>query len=146
MFQVLAFIGSGIFYLIKKFFPFLIKKFGAIAVKFGIQKVISLIVIGLNIAFFTAVLLFISETYTQLKGVFAIINNASSSISGGEASAAFSCFLNLMHVSGIAAGFNSAFSFGISVLVFFFLRSAYKIAVSSAKIVSDELSKTLKTL
>ena len=96
---------------------------------------------ALRKSFATAVLVFISETYTRFNEVIGVINNADSNISGGQASDVFGCFLNLMHVSGLASGFNSAFSFGISVLIFFFLRGAYSIAVKSASAISNEVAK-----
>ncbi len=144
MLAILGYIGAFVSFLVVTFVPFFVKKFGAYIVKSTIQKTASIIVIGLNISFFSAVLVFISETYTRFKGVIDIINNAK--VSGSEASSVFSCFLNLLHASGIASGFNSAFSFLITVVIFFFIRAAYAITLKSAKTVSDEISKNLKLI
>jgi len=138
-------IGTGIMVLIQKFFPFLIKKFGFNAIKFGIQKIASVAVVLLTIAFYSAVIIFISETYTQFKAVLEIINTPTASM-GGEASSSFSCFLNLLNASGVSAGFNSAFSFFVSVMIFFFTRGLYSITSKSLKIVSDEISKSIKLI
>lgn len=138
-------IGTGLMFIIQKFFPFLIKKFGLGAIKFGIQKTASVAVVVVTIAFYSAVLIFISETYTQFKVVIDIINSSSTSMSGDSAKY-FSCFLYLLDVSGISAGFNSAFSFFVSVMLFFFTRGLYSITSKSLKIVSDEISKSTKLI
>jgi len=146
MFAAISWIGSAIAFVVKKFFPFIIKKFGAYAVKGAIQKAVSAIVILITLSFYAAVLVFISETYTQFKAVLAILNDPSSTVGGGDAGTYFNCFLNLMQSSGISNGFNSAFSFGISVFIFFFLRASYSMALKAAKTVSDEVSKNLKLI
>ncbi|WP_373002613.1 hypothetical protein [Sulfurimonas sp.] len=138
-------IGTGLMFIIQKFFPFLIKKFGLGAVKFGLQKTASVAVVLIYVAFFGAVVIFISETYTQFNVVIDLINNPTSSMSGDSAKY-FSCFLYLLNVSGIASGFNSAFSFFISVMIFFFTRGLYSIATKSMKAVSDELNKVWRVV
>jgi len=140
-----SFFGAFVWWLVQKFFPFLIKKFGAAVVKFGIQKTISVVVVLVTVAFYGAVVVFISETYTIFRNFVAILNDpASSTLGGGSGSEYLSCFMNLLHASGIAAGFNAAFSFGISVLIFFFLRGLYSITQKSLKVISDEVAKSLK--
>ena len=148
--QVAIGLGSFIAFLIKKFFPAFIKKFGMGVVKSAIQKVASSAVILMTVTFYGAVIVFISETYTQLKFIIEIINSPSTSnkISSmsGESGNLIQCFLNLLHVSGIANGFNSAFSFFMSVLLFFLMRGLYKITRDSLVIVSDEIAKNLKLI
>jgi len=141
--QALGFIGSGIWWLVQTFFPFLIKKFGLVAVKTAIQKSISALVVLITVSFFGLIIIFISQIYTRFREVISIMNEPSSHLSGVSADY-FSCFLNLMHVSGIADGFNSAFSFGMSVLIFFMLKALYSITLKTAKTISDEVSKSLK--
>ena len=145
--NIVVSLGSVIWWVVQKFFPFLIKKFGLMAVKGGIQKIISALVILVSVAFYGAVIVFISQTYTIFKDFVAILNNpAASSLGGGAGSKYLECFMNLLNASGIAAGFNAAFSFGISVLIFFFLRGLYSITQKTTKIISDEVSKSLKLI
>lgn len=149
MFSALAWIGSAIGFIIQKFFPYLIKRFGLTSVKLAIQKTASSIVILVTIAFYGAVVVFISETYSQFKIFIEILNNPSSSqiISSNEQSTQIlGCVMNLITVSGIASGFNSAFSFGMTILIFFFFNGAYKITQSSASIISKEISNNLKLI
>jgi hypothetical protein len=76
-----------------------------------------------------------------------ILNNpAASTLGSGAGSKYLACFMNLLNASGIAAGFNAAFSFGMSVLIFFFLRGLYSITQKTVKIISDEVSKSLKLI
>jgi hypothetical protein len=143
--NIITMIGTALWWVIQKFFPYIIKKFGILSVKAAIQKTISALVILITVAFFGAVLFFISQTYTIFRQFVAVLNNpASTGLGGGAGSEYLSCFMNLLHASGIADGFNAAFSFGISVLIFFFLRGLYSIALKTTKIISDEVAKSLK--
>ncbi|WP_457744114.1 hypothetical protein, partial [Sulfurimonas sp.] len=96
-------------------------------------------------AFYSSVIIFISQTYTIFRNFVSILNNPSSQVTG-SGSEYFSCFLNLLHASGIAAGFNAAFSFGLSVLIFFMLRGLYAITQKTLKMISDEVAKNLKLI
>lgn len=146
---LLAFLVNGIvaavIWLFEKFLPFLVKKFGLGAVKFGIQKAASVVVVLVTVAFYSAFIVFISESFTRFKALIDLFNHpaANSGISGQSAEY-FSCFLNLLQVSGIASGFNSAMSFGMVVLIFFFTRGLYSATIKALKIVSDEISKSTK--
>ncbi len=143
--NILVMIGSAVWWLIQKFLPFLIKKFGAGAVKLGIQKTISALLVLVTVAFYAATIIFISQTYTMFRSVVAILNNpTANALGGGSGSEYLSCFMNLLHASGIAAGFNAAASFGISVLIFFFLRGLYAFTLKISRAISDEVSKSLK--
>ena len=145
--NIIAGIGSVLWWVIQKFFPYIIEKFSIKVVKGAIQKTISVLVIMVSISFYGAVIVFISQTYTMFRNFIAILNNPASSSSvlgGGSGSQYLACFMNLLHASGIAAGFNAAFSFGISVLIFFFLRGLYSITQKTTKLISDEVSKNLK--
>ena len=144
--NVITALGSGIWWLVQKFFPYLVKKFGVAAVKFAIQKSISYLLVATTIAFYVAVIIFLNETFTQFREFMTLFSNPSQYVQGQEATKYFSCFLNLLHVSGIASGFNSAFNFGISVFVFFFFRGMYRITISTLKILSDEIQKSLKLI
>lgn len=139
-------IVSVVMFLVQKFLPFLIKKFGLGAVKFGIQKAASVAVVLTTVAFYAAFIIFISETVTQFKSLIGLFNNPASSGISGKSAELFSCFLNLLHVSGIANGFNSAMSFGIAVLIFFFTRGLYGATIKALKIVSDEINKSTKLI
>ena len=140
-------IVTGIIFLFKKFLPYIAKKFGLGAIKFGLQKTASVAVVAVTVAFYTAFLVFISETYTQFKDLIDLFNNPTSY--GGMSATSthyFSCFLHLLNVSGIASGFNAAFSFGMTVLLFFFTRAFYTATIKALKIVSDEMSKATKLI
>jgi hypothetical protein len=141
--NIVTFIGTLVFWLVKKYFPYLLKKFGIGTVKFAIQKIITALLVIVTVTFYGMVIVFISETYTVFRDFIGILDNPSSA-GLGTGGVEFSCFLNLLHSSGIAAGFNAAFSFGISVFIFFFFNGAYHIAIDTLKILSDELSKSLK--
>ena len=142
--NIITVIGTAIWWLIQKFFPFLIKKFGLGTVKMAIQKSISAVLILVTISFYGAVIVFISETYTRFRFLLEVINNPSNAGFGN--SQYLSCFYSLLQSSGIAAGFNSAFAFGISVFIFFFLRGLYALTIKTLKLVSDEISKSLKLI
>ena len=136
---------SGIFWLIKKFFPFIIKKYGLGAVKFAIQKSITAFLVLTTVAFYASVIVFISNTFTVFRNFIAILQNpSSSSFMSGASSEYLSCFLYLLNASGIASGFNAAFSFGISVLIFMFMHKLYQVSVRTLKLISDEISKSLR--
>ena len=145
--EVVIAVASGIWWIINKFFPFLIKKYGAGAVKLVIQKSISVLVIGVTISFYGAVIIFISETYTRFKFLIEMFNNPIG-LGGlsGQSAEYFSCFLNLLRASGISDGLESAFSFAMSVFVFFFLHSLYKITRKSLVIISNEVQSQLKLI
>jgi len=143
--SLLASLASAVMWIIQKFFPFLIKKFGLGAVKFGIQKAASIAVVLVTVSFYASVIIFISETYTMFHFVIDKISNPMSGMSG-DASAKFSCFLYLLSASGIKSGLTSAFSFFISVMIFFFSRGLYSLTIKSLKIVSDEISKATKLI
>lgn len=143
MIAAIIWIANAIGFILIQFFPFLIKKFGVGAVKIGIQKGISVLLVLTSISFYGLVLTFISETYTVFKSFIVILNNPMSSVSGGQASEAFGCFLNLLHASGIASGFNSAFSVLVSILIFFFTNMAYRSTIRVMKVVSEEVNKSL---
>ena len=133
--------------IIMSVFGYLLKKFGIGAVKLFIQKAASVIVIGVTISFYASVIVFISETITQFRQVLAIINNPSASTvstSTAQSRELLSCFINLYYASGMASGLNSAFSFFIVVVFFFFTRALYSMTQKSLKIISDEISKSLK--
>jgi len=140
---VIGFVAQFIWWLIQKWFPYLIKKFGIGSVKFAIQKTIQVLLITTTIAFFGMVIVFINDAFTIFRQVVELLNNPGANLSG-ESASYFSCFLNLLSVSGIASGFNSAASFGISVLIFIFLRGAYTIAIKALKTINEELYKSLK--
>ena len=142
--NIVTVIGTGIWWIIQKFFPFLVKKFGLSTVKMAIQKAISAVLILVTIAFYGSVIVFISETYTRFRFLLDVISNPSSA--GFGDSQYLSCFYYLLQVSGISAGFNSAFAFGISVFVFFFLRGLYALTIKTLKLISDEVSKSLKLI
>ena len=143
--NVFSLIGAFIWWVVQKFLPFIIKKFGVIVVKSGIQKTISALVILITVAFYVAVFKFISDTYTMFRSVVAVLNDpTANALGGGAGSQYLSCFMNLLHASGIAAGFNAAASFGISVLIFFFLRGLYAFSLKISRAISDEVSKSLK--
>ena len=142
--NILVAIGSFIWWLVQKFFPFLIKKFGLSSVKFAIQKLISAFVVSTAILFYAAVIVFINETFTIFRNFLALIESPSSAGFGGAGSEYVSCFFYLMDVSGVSAGFTAAFNFGLSVFIFFFFRGLYKITVQTSKLVSDEIAKNLK--
>lgn len=143
--NILASIATGVMWLIQKFFPFLIKKFGLGAIKFGIQKTASVAVVLVTLSFYSAVIIFISETYSVFNDVLNTINSPTSGMSGSS-SEKFSCFLFLLDVSGIKSGFNSAFSFFVTVMLFFFTRGLYSLTVKSLKIVSDEINKATRLI
>lgn len=140
---VIGFVAQFIWWLIQKWFPYIIKKFGIGSVKFAIQKTIQVLLITTTIAFFGMVIVFINDAFTIFRQVVELLNNPGANLSG-ESASYFSCFLNLLSVSGIASGFNSAASFGISVLIFIFLRGAYTIAIKALKTINEELYKSLK--
>ena len=142
--NIVVSIASGIFWVIKKFLPKLIKKFGVGAVKFGIQKTVTALLVVTTVAFYTSVVVFISQTFTVFRNFIELLNNPSSSPFGGSGSSMIPCILSLLDASGISAGFNAAFSFGISVLIFLFLHKLYQVSVRALKIVSDELQKSLR--
>jgi len=145
--EILIAVGSAIWWVVKTFFPYLIKRFGIGTVKFFIQKSISAILILMTGVFFFAVLAFISKTYTIFKNFTMLLNNpahsalATSSPRGVEI---INCFMNLLHASGIATGLNAAFAFGISVLIFIFLYALYTTSLRVVKLISDEVSKSLR--
>jgi len=140
---IIGFIAQFIWWLIQKWFPYLIKKFGIGSVKFAIQKTIQVLLISVTISFYAMVIIFINDAFTIFRQIVDLINNPGASLTG-ESSDLFSCFLNLLSVSGIASGFNSAASFGISVLVFIFLRGLYTISLKALKTINEELHKSLK--
>jgi len=139
-----GFIGSGLSWLFQKFFPFLVKKYGLGAAKALTQKAISALLVSTAIAFYSAVFIFISETYTRFRFLLEVISNPTAA--GFGSSSELSCFYYLLEVSGISAGFNSAFAFAISVFIFFFFRGFYSITVKTLKTISDEISKSLKLI
>jgi len=143
--SILGGIGTAVQFVIRKFFPFIIKKFGLGAVKFSIQKSASIAVVLVTVAFYGSVIIFISETYTMFHFIIDKINNPMNGM-GGEAASKFSCFLYLFAASGIKSGFTSAFSFFVSVMIFFFTRGLYSLTQKSLKIVSDEISKSTKLI
>lgn len=136
---LIAYIATGFLWFFTIAVPWVIKKIGLAVVKGGIQKAASATVYLIVSAFVVLVFNFIHSVYVEFLNVLDIINNSPSS----DPTGLLSCFFNLMYVSGIAQGFNSAMSFGISVLIFFFLRAMYGIATKISKIVSDEIGKNL---
>ena len=143
--NIFTYLAAFVWWVVQKFLPFIIKKYGAGTIKFAIQKVASALLILVTVTFYAAAIVFISDTYTMFRDFVAILNNpAASSFGGGAGSKYLECFMNLLHASGIAAGFNAAFSFGISVLIFFFLRGLYSITQKTVKYISDEVAKSLK--
>jgi hypothetical protein len=137
-------IGSGLFWLVKKFFPFIIKKFGLASVKYGIQLSISSLIFLVTLSFWGAFIVFIVETYSQFKAFLALISNpATSTAATGQGQEYLACFMYLMDVSGISNGLNSAFSFTIAILIFMFSHVLYKTAINVLKLVSDELAKLI---
>lgn len=136
-------LGSGIFWIVQKFFPFLLKKFGLVSVKFGIQSTISALVFVVTLAFWAAFVVFITETYSQFKVFIALISNPTLNNLGGQGQDYIACFMYLLEASGISNGLNSAFSFTIMLLLFMFSLVLYKTAISTLKLVSDELSKLI---
>jgi len=143
--NILTFVGTVLFWFVKKFFPFLIKKFGLLSVKMAIQKTVSAFLIVVIVAFFGFFVIFLSNVYTEFRNLILLLNNPSSFISG-SALEYFNCFLNLLHTSGIASGFTSAFSFGMSVFIFFFLRGLYSTTIKVVRSISDEVHKNLSLL
>jgi len=139
--NILVAVASAILWLVKKFFPMLIKKYGLGSVKFAIQKTISALLVATTVAFYTSVVVFISQTFTVFRNFIELLNDPSSSPFGGSGSSMIPCILSLLDASGISAGFNAAFSFGISVLIFLFLHKLYQVSVRALKILSDELQK-----
>ena len=143
--SAIASIGSVLFWVVKKFFPTLIKKFGLGAVKYGIQNFISGIIIVITIAFWSAMVYFITESYSYFKQFLNLISNPTGQSQFGS-SQYLECFMNLLQSSGIAAGFNSAIVFTLMILIFMFSLIVYRTALSSLKLVSDEVSKSLKLI
>ena len=138
-------IGMGLFWLVQEFFPFIVKKFGLGAIKSSIQTVISSFVIIVTIAFWAAMVTFITTTYTYFKDFLIVISNPmSSSSAAGNGSEYISCFIELLQVSGIASGFNSAVGFTMIMLVFMFSLIVFRTARSSLTLISDEVDKNLK--
>ena len=142
--NIIVAIASAIFWFVQKFLPFLIKKYGIGAVKFAIQKVVTGFLILTTVAFYASVIVFISNTFTVFRNFLDLLNNPAASSFGGNGASYIPCILYLLNVSGISAGFNAAFSFGLSVVVFMFLHKLYQISVRVLKIVSDELNKSLR--
>lgn len=140
-------IGSVVWWFVQKFLPFLIKKYGLGAVRFAIQKSISVLVVLVTVSFYFAVIVFISESYTQFRIIAAYFQDPaalSSKVGVSSGLGNWECFIYLFNTSGMAAGFNSAIHFGITVFIFFFFRSLYKITQKTTVIISAELSRLMR--
>lgn len=137
-------IGAGLYWVITKFFPVLAKKFGLAPIKYAIQLSVSSLITLTTVAFWSAFVVFIVETYNQFKAFLLVISNpATSSASTGQGQDYLACFMHLMNASGMANGMSSAFSFTIAILLFMFSHILYKTALQVLKLVSDELSKLI---
>lgn len=141
-------IGSVVWWMVQNFLPFLIKKYGISAVKFAIQKSISVLVVLVTVSFYFAVIVFISESYTQFRAIAAFFQDPaalSSKVGVSSGLDNWECFIYLFNTSGMAAGFNSAIHFGLTVFIFLFFRGLYGITQKTTVIISAEVSKMLKT-
>lgn len=143
--NALVAVGTAIYWVVETFFPFLLKKFGLAAVKFFIQKSISVLLLTTTLTFWGAFVVFIVGAYVQFKDLIVIISNPSSEVASGVAYSYFSCFLHLLDVSGFSSGFTAGFSFTIAIFVWMFSLTLYTTAIHTLKLFSDELSKLLSS-
>lgn len=142
--DVLIAIGSGLYWIVTKFFPVLVKKFGLAPVKYGIQLTVSSLITLITLAFWAAFIVFITKIYNQFKDFLDVLSNPlTSSSSSGQGQDYLACFMHLMNASGMANGMSSAFSFTIAILLFMFSHVLYKTALQVLKLVSDELAKLI---
>ena len=142
-------IGSIIWWVVQNFLPYFVKKYGIGAVKFAIQKSISVLVVLVTVAFYASVIVFISESYTMFREISLFFQDPSilpSKVGVSEGQDLWSCFIYLLGCSGMSAGFNSAISFGITVFIFFFLRGLYAITQKTLTTVSAELKRMMRSV
>jgi hypothetical protein len=132
--------GTAFSWFLKEFLPKIAKRLGLGAILGIIQKTVSLAVIALVVAFFGIVINFALSIFSAFSNFLNYLNN----IHNGGTWA--SCFIHMMNVSGISAGIQMAMPFYLSVLVFFFIYAAYKIAFVVMKTISDETSKTIESV
>lgn len=137
IFSFIAWFGTAFTWLLKDFAPSILKRFGIGAITGVIQKAVSVIVIGLTVAFFGFTIYFISQVYSAFRNFLDYSSNLGN---GGDQWV--SCFLNLLHASGIAQGVTMAMPFLMFVLVFYFGYAAYRIVLLVSKTISDETFKT----
>lgn len=133
-------IGSGLYWVVKKWFPAEAKKLGAIVFKGAIQKSLSAIIVTISVAFWGAFVTFVVSVYNEFSDFMSLITNPASSVAGAG-SEYLSCFFHLLNVSGFSAGLNSAFAFTIMVLLFSFTLFIYTFVKNTLKHISDELHK-----
>ncbi|MBD3843976.1 MAG: hypothetical protein IE909_19290 [Campylobacterales bacterium] len=144
--NALSWIGSAIFWVVKKFFPKLVKKFGISAVGFGIQKAISILLITVVIAFWTAFIVFLNQSLTLFYDFLEILNNPTTSTTlNQQSSEILTCFFALLNVSGVTSGFNSGFAVTLGILIFLFTHVLYQTALQVLSLVSDQIHKMLKS-
>ncbi len=142
--NLLSALGNGIYWIITKFFPILVKKFGLLSIKAFTQKTVSALLIAVSLAFWAAFVVFLTTAYNKFSDFLTLISNpSSSSATSGQGGEYLACFFHLMDVSGISSGLNSAFAFTIMILLFSFTQVLYSVAKDTLKHVSDELNKIL---
>lgn len=138
--SILGWFGTAFTWLLKEFLPKVAKRLGLGAVLGVIQKGVSFAVIAFIIVFFGVVINFALSMFSAFSNFLNYLSNIDQ---GGTWA---SCFIYMLNVSGIAAGIQMAMPFYLSVLVFFFIYAAYKIAFLVLKTVSDETSKTIESV
>ncbi|MFA5234887.1 MAG: hypothetical protein WC390_10855 [Sulfurimonas sp.] len=143
--NLLTSLGTGIYWVVKKFFPALIKKFGLASVIYGIQFSVSSLIFIVTFAFWGGFVVFVTETYSQFKAFLdLIVNPATSSAATGQGQDYLACFMLLMDSSGMSNGISSAFSFTIMILLFMFSHILYRTALGVLDLVSNEIAKLIK--
>lgn len=140
IFGFIGWITTGLTWLFKTFLPDLAKKFGLGAITGLVQKAVSVVVITLTVSFFAFVVYFITTVYNAFRDFLSYTSSMSGS---GDQYA--SCFLNLLHASGIAQGVQMSMPFLMMVLVFDFGYAAYRIVLFVTKTISDETFKTTES-
>lgn len=131
--------GTAFAWLLKTFLPNVAKRFGLGAITGLIQKGVSVAVVALVVSFFGFVVYFISQMYNAFRDFMSYLSNLPG---GGQWGSAF---LHLLQASGIAQGVQMAMPFMMSVLVFYFGYSAYKLVMMVMKTISDETAKTTES-
>jgi len=137
---LLSWFGTAFTWFLKEFLPKVAKRLGLGAILGIIQKTASFAVVAFVVIFFGVVINFALSMFSAFSN---FINYLSNIDQGGTWA---SCFMYMLNVSGIAAGIQMAMPFYLSVLVFFFIYAAYKIAFLVLKTVSDETSKTIESV